>query len=208
MRTEPPVRDLPPGERRAAARLLAQAFADDPVMQFLFPGPGDRTRRLAGFYRLVIRLLAEHGRVQTDATLRGVAVWQAPAPPRMGRWRRAHTTLSLLATLRTATPRAGALNDVVMSAHPREDHWYLALLGTGPAYQGQGVGSALLADTLGRCDRLQLPAYLESSKESNIPFYERHGFRVTCELSVPEGPRVWPMLREPRPPPASPHPAG
>jgi GNAT superfamily N-acetyltransferase len=196
--TEASVRDLPPGERRAAARVLALAFADDPVMLFLFPRPRGRTRRLAGFYRLVIRLLAEHGRVQTDATLRGVAVWQAPAPPRLGRWRRTRTSLSLLAALRTATPRAGLLNDVVMRAHPREDHWYLALLGTGPLHQGQGVGSALLQPVLRRCDALQLPAFLESSKQSNIPFYERHGFQVTCELAIPGGPRVWPMLREPR----------
>lgn len=196
--TEPSIRELPPGERSAAARVLALAFADDPVMEFLFPRPQGRTRRLAAFYRLVIRLLAEHGRVHTDSTLRGVAAWQAPAPPRLDRWRRARTTLSLLAVLRSATTRASILNDVVMTAHPREAHWYLALLGTGPAHQGQGVGSALLAPVLHRCDALQLPAYLESSKESNIPFYERHGFQVTCELVIPDGPRVWPMLREPR----------
>jgi len=43
-----------------------------------------------------------------------------------------------------------------------------------------------------------LPAYLESSKESNVPFYERHGFAVTETFDLPDGPRLWLMWRDPR----------
>ena len=37
----------------------------------------------------------------------------------------------------------------------------------------------------------------ESSKEANIPFYERHGFRVDAGFSPPGGPRLWAMTRLP-----------
>jgi GNAT superfamily N-acetyltransferase len=83
--------------------------------------------------------------------------------------------------------------------HPIEPHWYLAVLGTDPSAQGHGLGSALLRSRLSRCDDRRFPAYLESSKESNVPYYERFGFRVTGEIRVPGGgPRVWPMWRNPQ----------
>jgi ribosomal protein S18 acetylase RimI-like enzyme len=82
--------------------------------------------------------------------------------------------------------------------HPRTPpHWYLAILGTEPAAQGRGIGSALLRPVLDRCDADGVGAYLESSKERNIAFYARHGFRVTGELKLPRGPRVWLMWRSP-----------
>jgi GNAT superfamily N-acetyltransferase len=83
-------------------------------------------------------------------------------------------------------------------AHPREPHYYLASLGVAPEAQGNGVGSRLLGPMLERCDREGVPAYLESSRDRNVPFYERHGFRVTDELRLPlGGPTLWLMWREP-----------
>jgi hypothetical protein len=48
------------------------------------------------------------------------------------------------------------------------------------------------------CDRDGVPAYLEASKEDNVPFYARHGFRVTREIKLPRGPIMYAMWREPR----------
>ncbi|MGH2912475.1 MAG: GNAT family N-acetyltransferase, partial [Solirubrobacteraceae bacterium] len=76
---------------------------------------------------------------------------------------------------------------------------YLAVLGTEPDMQGQGLGSAVLEPVLRQCDNDGVAAYLESSKERNIAFYARHGFRVTGEIRLPRGPTMWPMWRDPRP---------
>ena len=69
-----------------------------------------------------------------------------------------------------------------------------------PPLQGSGIGTELMRSRLARCDAAGMPAYLESSKERNVPFYERHGFTVTRELKIPDGgPLLWLMWRDPRP---------
>ena len=82
--------------------------------------------------------------------------------------------------------------------HPHEPHWYLVLLGVDPKYQGRGHGGDLLRPALDRCDRSNTPAYLETQKPENLPFYERFGFTVRDELRVANSPTVWTMWREPR----------
>ena len=56
-----------------------------------------------------------------------------------------------------------------------------------------------LAAAVATYRQFEIPAYLESSKERNIAFYARHGFRVTREVTLPKGPPVWLMWRDPRP---------
>jgi GNAT superfamily N-acetyltransferase len=86
----------------------------------------------------------------------------------------------------------------VEKAHPEEPHWYLACLGTDPPKQRTGVGTTLVGPVLERCDKEGLPAYLETQKPENVPYYERFGFRVTGELDITEGgPHVWLMWRDP-----------
>jgi ribosomal protein S18 acetylase RimI-like enzyme len=130
----------------------------------------------------------------------GAAIW---APP--GRWRidfdrvpnSAERTVSIFgANLARATDVLAALE----KNHPTDEHWYLAVLGTHPDWQRTGVGSTLLQPVLSRADSEGLPAYLESSKESNIAYYRSFGFEVTGEIGLPNGgPTLWPMWREPRP---------
>ena len=81
--------------------------------------------------------------------------------------------------------------------HPRQPHWYLALLATDPAVQGRGIGSALLAPVLERCDRDQTVAFTETQKEANVSWYARAGFDVTREIRLPGTPTVWCLLRQP-----------
>jgi GNAT superfamily N-acetyltransferase len=82
--------------------------------------------------------------------------------------------------------------------HPKEPHWYLPLIGTDPARQSQGHGSALLRHALAICDRQKMPAYLEASSPRNVPFYQRHGFEALGTIQVADSPPITPMLRQPR----------
>ena len=147
---------------------------------------------------LLVQHLA-HQSCYTDRDLAGGALWDPPGHWRMTFGQIVRSAPKMLRSLGTAIPRALRVMTTVERQHPRSAHWYLAVLGTDPVHQGKGIGSALLAPVLERCDHEGVGAYLESSKNSNIPFYRRHGFEVTSEISLPGGPSVWPMWRDPRP---------
>jgi ribosomal protein S18 acetylase RimI-like enzyme len=191
------VREATASDRGMIADCLARAFQDDPVSEFLFPDATSRSRRLPPFYASVLRFFDHLGLVHTDEQLRGAAAWQAPSvKPKLRDVLPAMIGVGI--ALRSTWFRLSKLNAAVVPFHPREPHWYLAILGTDPSAQGTGVGSALIGPTLERCDTDGMLAYLESSKEANIGFYQRHGFRVVHEIEVPQGPKLWAMLREPR----------
>lgn len=196
--TEHTVRPVRAEELARFYAVLARAFEDDPVTEFLFPDASSRVRRLQAFYRTMMPAMAAHGRMDTSDSLLGGAVWQAPSPPAPG----LGATLSMLLrsslALRSRAPAGLELGRTLEALHERRPHWYLAILGTDPKHQGAGIGSALIAPVLERCDREGVLAYLESSKERNLRFYERHGFEVLREVQVPGGPVMWPMLRSPR----------
>jgi predicted GNAT family N-acyltransferase len=92
-----------------------------------------------------------------------------------------------------------AVSELMKREHPEEPHWYLAVIGSDPSVRGKGFGNALMRSRLERCDAEYAPAYLESSKPENVPYYERFGFEVTGEFRLPDGgPPLIPMWRTPR----------
>ena len=97
------------------------------------------------------------------------------------------------------TARGRQIAELMKTQHPEEPHWYLAVIGSDPNVRGGGFGQALMRSRLDRVDAEHAPAYLESSKFDNIAYYERFGFEVTGEITLPDGgPMLWPMWRQPR----------
>lgn len=182
-------------EVRPLAAMLTRAFEDDPVMRWMFPD----APRMRGFFASRARSLVKQEEVWTTDDHAGAALWAEP-----GRWRLgALDTIALGARFLFAFGRRlpAVLEglELVERAHPETPHYYLAVLGTEPSRQGEGIGSALIEPVLRTCDEDEIGAYLESSKERNIDYYARFGFKVIDEVRLPRGPSVWPMWRDPRP---------
>ncbi|HEY2812895.1 MAG TPA: GNAT family N-acetyltransferase [Acidimicrobiales bacterium] len=197
------VREAGTNDITEIAEVLVRSFHDDPVMSYLFKDDdGRRKKTRALFVGESKRAIGKaKGRVDTtdEGPVKGAAIWFKP-----DEWRTGGMELlgqiPLLFTLGLETPRALSLLGQMEKVHPKEPHWYLAVLGTDPQHQGKGVGSSVIAPILTKCDDEGIGAYLESSKDRNIPFYRRHGFEVTGEVKAKDGPTLWPMWRDPRPP--------
>lgn len=185
------------------AAVLSRAFYDDPVSMWMLPEDKSRTAGLAAYFGTVTRYhhLAGGGvEVACDGPVIGAAaLWDPPH-----RWKETvYTQFRMLpALIRAFGLRLGAgraVSDLLSAAHPEEPHWYLAVIGSDPAARGRGYGQALMRSRLDRCDAEHCPAYLESSKFENVPYYQRFGFAVTGEITLPAGgPTLWQMWREPR----------
>ena len=182
-------------EQRSVCDVLGRAFFDDPVAEYLFPDPKTRAARYARFAGIAIDAFGDSVRVYTEPGIRSGAIWQAPGPGPMGFARQLRVIAALVGLTRSSFWRAARLGELMSRHHLREPHWYLAVLGTDPSAQKRGLASAVLQPVLERCDRDRVPAYLESSKAENIPFYNKHGFEVVDELRIPDGPSLWPMVR-------------
>jgi ribosomal protein S18 acetylase RimI-like enzyme len=198
----PAVRRALGSDARDLAVVLARAFEDDPVWSWMLPDETTRRGRLGIVFDTLVRHVHLRNGGAELAALDGptgsVALWDPP-----GQWRLSFDVLlrqmpAFLRGFGTRLPAAFAALTTVERHHPGEPHWYLSYLGTDPVVQGRGLGGALMRSRLDRCDREGTTAYLESSKESNIPFYENFGFRVTREISMPRYcPPVWAMWRDP-----------
>ncbi|GAB0103073.1 GNAT family N-acetyltransferase [Nocardia sp. JMUB6875] len=192
-----------PADLNSCATVLAQAFADDPLMSTIWPDPVRRKAALPGYFAASLRhfhLPAGGVQLATDREDRicAVAVWDPPGAWDQPITRTLRALSDLLPALRTRTAAAIAIRRALDERHPREpEHWYLANLGTAPTHRGQGYAAALLADRAETApDRGQ---YLVCTKQENVAYYERFGFKVTGEFQLPLGahPTMWAMWRNP-----------
>ena len=181
------------------SRVLGRAFDDDPVMEFVIGGRpvAPRAALLLGLFARM-HVADRSVFVAEDAgtgEVLGAAVWAPPGPWRVPMYRYVRHVPPLIRAVGGRHVGKISVLAAMEKRHPREPHHYLAIIGTDPDHQGKGVGAALMAPTLERCDEEGLPAYLESSKESNVGYYARFRFDVTAPYTLKGGPTMYFMWR-------------
>jgi ribosomal protein S18 acetylase RimI-like enzyme len=185
------------------ALVLARAFAQDPLYEYALPDPRNRTSLASWEMRGLLRYGLRFGEATAPPSLVGCAVWLPPGQTDFTEARMAQVDMLGLAEHigQEADKRLTQFNEATEVVHRRllpTPHWYLLLLAIDPAYQRQGIGSALLAPMLRKANQTRLPIYLETTNQKNLPFYEQHGFEVRVqERLASDGPTVWYMVRKP-----------
>jgi GNAT superfamily N-acetyltransferase len=178
---------------------LARAFADDPGTPYIIPDPAQVIPVSISFFAAALRNGKEHGEVFVLGDRPSVvAIWhridndraEMPQPD----------ISDALSMLDEPTQARWSIFEYMGEVHGRlmrEPHNYLFILGVEPEEQGRGLGSATLAPLLAGGQAEGLPCYLETFNPKNLPFYERHGFRVVQE-GVPPGSNLtlWAMRRD------------
>jgi RimJ/RimL family protein N-acetyltransferase len=194
------VEQAEPDDKEIIVDTLTRAFWDDPMYGWLAQHDeyyGARFRRIFDIYWDNFALPFEQ--IWTSEDRLGAALWSPPNCWKLGLVEELLFLPDWIAVtgLKNLYSRWRAI-EKVQAKHPHIPHWYLMAVGVAPEAQGQGYCSKLLKPVLDICDRTQTPAYLENSNAQNTRMYERFGFKVTEELDIAQGVKLWLMWREPR----------
>jgi ribosomal protein S18 acetylase RimI-like enzyme len=199
------VRLATPGEIGELAGVLSRAFSGDPFYAYLAGHASERTQRMRDGWVGILRYTSD--RLSTTYTTddhAGVALWHPPGYGGAGfidSLRLLPSVSRLAGGLRRLREisRAIAALEERRSHHAPMPHFYLSALGVEPERQGEGIGTALMQPVLARADREEVVAYLETATARNVLLYERQGFSVVEELTLPATDvHGWLMRRAPR----------
>jgi GNAT superfamily N-acetyltransferase len=69
---------------------------------------------------------------------------------------------------------------------PSVKHWYVNIVATAPASQGQGVGSEMMRLVSKLADEQEMDCYLECGNESNLNFYKKFGYKLVKTEVIPD----------------------
>jgi GNAT superfamily N-acetyltransferase len=187
------------------SRVIADAFFDLDVSCWLVPGPDARRGIFPPYFRIYVEHALVDGLVLTTPARDAAALWlpigpDGPGAPPDGYHER------LAAVTGPHLDRFTALDEGFDTHHPAGiPHQHLAILAVRPDRQRLGIGTALLNARHAILDRDRIPAYLEASDPAKREIYRKHGYLdYGTVIQLPGGgPRMYPMMRQPGPPPAA-----
>ncbi|QFZ74352.1 GNAT family N-acetyltransferase [Streptomyces fagopyri] len=191
------------GDRERVVQLLDEAFQDDPVSGWVFPDAAHRRGRHPRLMEVFADIVFAEGRIDITQDGAACALWlSVPADDTHADAGPADDDgpVQLREAVDPDNVRVELIGRLTAAIHPADRaHEYLWMIAVAPERQGEGLGGALVRSVLDRCDQEGVPAYLEASNERSRALYERLGFADTGHpLDLPDGPRMWPMWREPR----------
>lgn len=199
------LRQLTLSDKEAAARVIAQAFKDDPLISFMLPFRLTRASTLRKFFRAYGEVNIKNGRgYGSGEPLSGIAYWKFPEQDNLSI--SVKVLAGFLPLLFTMYPigymRAKGILGQIESLHAKhagEPHFYLDNIGVIPSARGKGVSSRLIRPILEMADSQKVIAYTDTVTRSNVALYEHFGFQCVEECPVPgTGVTVWALRRNPQ----------
>jgi ribosomal protein S18 acetylase RimI-like enzyme len=181
------IRRMSAGDTDAVCEVIGRAFADNPNTLAMVRGDRAKARRMMkGSVRVAkFGRTCSYGLVAEQGDRIVGALNAAPWPLcQMATGEKVRSAPAMVRMMGTALPRALKLTSVWTKHDPKEPHWHIGPIGVDPAFQGQGVGKALLGSFLEMADTDGPPAYLETDVDRNVTLYEKFGFRVVGQSDI------------------------
>ena len=193
---------------------LADAFQHDPFWTTFFEGEAKtKINQIVGaFYESSTKYCLKYGEVYaTSEHLEGVAAWVAGDLADMTIWRQIQSGAFItgMKAMIMGTRLGRKMGTMVRVLEPVQaarianmkgrPFIYLQILGVASELQGQGFGGKLLGALIEESEQVGVAIYTETSLEKAVRVYERFGFRVLDQITLPvcDLP-MWELVRETR----------
>lgn len=190
------IRPAATSDAPTAIAALAEAFARDPLMLFLFAKHPDGVRAgIETFFSILLRARIAAG-MPADVllegdTIRGAVMGNPTAPPPWPpaisqEWQRFN------ADVPEFVERLEAYEAICDAHQPAEPLYYLGVIGVHPSLQGKGAGKALLDHFCerSRADPKSRGVYLDTANPASLAFYYKNGFELCGEGQL-DGAPIW-----------------
>lgn len=178
-------------DAKKAAAVFSRAFQNDLLAQVMFPDEDFRRKILPTYFTYRITYGILYGEVYAPSpTIEGLAVWYLSDQYEMTNWRnmRAGGMKLMFNTDKETLKRMniiGHFTTELRNKYTSEKYWYLAPIGVDPSFQGKGFASKLMRAMLARIDSENLSALLETQDERNVKIYNKFGFEIVQEVTLP-----------------------
>ncbi|MER7457297.1 GNAT family N-acetyltransferase [Micromonospora sp. NPDC126480] len=193
MDSVPRIRAARWADKDAAAALIADAFEPSALAAWLVPEPPHRRRILADVLAIWVEHALFFGDIYLADDLTAATVGfhrYRPIPPP------ANYRLRLQDAAGPHADRFHLLDQLLSGPRPTEPHYHLAVLAVRSDAQRTGRGTAMLAHHRARVDRVGLPSWTDTTTGVG-DLYARYGYTHRPPITLPDGPTIHPMRRNP-----------
>ena len=186
---------------------LADAFQQDSVWKLFFRNEA-RLDQKGVLFEVPIRYCFKYGEVYaTSERFEGIAAWVTDDLADQTIWRliRSGAIFYGMKAMRVCTELVRKQQDIFKPLEVDRKanmkgraYVYLMVIGVASEFQGQGFGRKLLGALIEESEQAGLPIYTETQTEENVRFYERLGFSLIKQVTLPViNLPHWELIREP-----------
>lgn len=172
-------------DRKIVTDILTQAFDDNKSVNFVVKQDHLRVKRIRNLMEYSFNLCLTFGEVWITDDNQACALILFP-----DRQKTSFQTIlwnAKLALSSIGLERVGRVlkrEKAIKTHHPKEPICYLWFIGVTKNSQGKGLGTELMKRVLLKCAEKKRPVYLETSTESNLPFYTKFGFKIFHSIDL------------------------
>ncbi|TPX31010.1 hypothetical protein SmJEL517_g05532 [Synchytrium microbalum] len=206
----PPIVGLiTPDAVEKATDVVCNAFATDPLFQYVLQpvgGPEGRPDLHRLFQSVYVAGSVKHGMAYQVEDCGSLALFFPPGTDVADSWA---DLLKMLAPVPLPALTRYLVDYVAPTELAKRTHlgigtkaerryYNLSVAATRPDKQGMGLLKHVLKPALARADAEGAVTWLESTKERNVPIYERFGFKTVETIYLKDKTPIFLMMREPQ----------